>query len=351
MDNLIERYIYDVIRRLPEKDRDEVSKELKSNIYDMLPDSAGENEIRSVLYELGSPALLAEKYRQKPRYLISPSIYDDYVRALKWILPMVGGIALVIGMILGIIDVIQYYSRDLSYFSYMISKVLSKGISLGLSAIFQALFWTTAGFVIAERTSVKAGKNREREWKIEDLPEMPHINKNRIPLSDSITELAVTVVFSAAAILLCLGIFPVAFMIQSGDIQVQSLFSPEFLAGCIPAIVIMAIFGILECIAKIKHRQWAPLVCGAVIVSNIVSMVILVYLINRPDLFSTEFAAFVRGFEWGSFDLLRFVGTGEINPVIVFISLIIVVCSLTECIKAIYKTFRGEERHGGRSLR
>ena len=335
MDNLIERYVYDVIRRLPEKERDEVSKELKSNIYDMLPDSAGQNEIKSILYELGPPVSLAEKYRQKPRYLISPSIYDDYVRALKWILPMVGVIVLVIGMILGIIDTIQYDARDLSY---MIRNILSKGISLGVSAVFQALFWTTAGFVIAERTSAKAGKSKEQEWKIEDLPEMPPDGKGRIPLSDSIPELAVTVVFSAAAILLCLGIFPVAFIIQDGDIQVQSLFSPEFLAGCIPAIVIMALFGILECISKIKYRQWTPLVCGAVIVSNVISTAIMVYLINRPGLFSTEFTAFVQGFDWGGFDLLRFIGTGGINPVIVFISLIIVVCSLAECIKAVYRT-------------
>lgn len=44
MNNLIERYVYDVTRRLPEKDRDEVSSELKSNIYDMLPENAGKTK-------------------------------------------------------------------------------------------------------------------------------------------------------------------------------------------------------------------------------------------------------------------------------------------------------------------
>jgi predicted transcriptional regulator len=55
MDNLIERYVYDVTRRLPEQERGEVGKELKSNIYDMLSDDADEAEIRTVLYELARP--------------------------------------------------------------------------------------------------------------------------------------------------------------------------------------------------------------------------------------------------------------------------------------------------------
>ena len=79
--NWIERYVYDVARRLPEKDREEVKKELRANIYDMLPENAGNEQVKKVLYELGSPASLAEKYRQKPRYLISPAYYDEYVRA------------------------------------------------------------------------------------------------------------------------------------------------------------------------------------------------------------------------------------------------------------------------------
>jgi len=61
MKQLIDRYIYDVVRRLAEKDRDEVSRELESNIYDMLPDDPSEEDIRKVLYDLGAPCGLAEK--------------------------------------------------------------------------------------------------------------------------------------------------------------------------------------------------------------------------------------------------------------------------------------------------
>lgn len=337
MDNLIERYVHDVTRRLPEKDRDEVSKELRSNIYDMLPENADENEIKAVLYELGAPASLAEKYRQKPRYLISPAIYDDYVRVLRWVLPLVGVVTLVIGMILGAIDAIKDGMVDLSY---VISNTLSKGIALGVSATFQALVWTTAGFVIAEHTGAKAGK--EQEWKIEDLPEVLPNGKGKISLSDSITELVLTVVFSILAILLCSGLSPIVFIIQDGDIQIRTLFSSGFLASCIPAIAVMALLGICECIIKMKERRWTALVCGAVIVSSLINMSLMVYLLNRPDLFSTEFTVFLEGIDWGSFDVVRFMGTGGTNLIIIFISIVIAVCSLAECGQAVYRTLKNK---------
>ena len=233
MDNLIERYVYDVTRRLPEKDREEVSKELKSNIYDMLPENADENERKMVLYNLGSPASLAEKYRQKPRYLISPAVYEDYVRVLKWVLPLVGVVVLVIGMILGAIDAIKDGMVDLPY---LISNTLSKGIVMGISAVFQALIWTTVGFVIADRTGAKANKSKDQEWRVEDLPDALPDDRGKIKLSDSIAELVLTVVFSVLGILICRGVLPVAFVIQNGDTQIRTLFSSSFLASCVPIV-------------------------------------------------------------------------------------------------------------------
>lgn len=337
MENLIERYIYDVTRRLPEKDRDEVSKELNANIYDMLSEHADENEAKEVLYKLGSPASLAEKYRQKPRYLISPAIYDDYIRVLKWIIPLVSVVLLTVGMVLGAIDAIKDSMVNGAYF---ISNILSKGISMGVSGALQALAWTTAAYAITERVSTKRDGDKNLAWKFEDLPNPIPNTKGSIPLSDSVTELILTIIFSVAAILVCSGVFPITFSLQASDIQIVNLFNPDFLTSCIPPIAIIALLDICECIAKIKDRQWTALVCGTVVISNLTGMGISLYLINRSDLFSTQFTSFVQSKEWGSFDLLRFVGKGVTNPVIVLISFIIVICSLAGCGSAIYKTVK-----------
>ncbi|MEA4964916.1 MAG: hypothetical protein VB055_03700 [Oscillospiraceae bacterium] len=341
MDQLIERYVYDVTRRLPEKDRKDVGKELKSNIYDMLPDRAEEAEIKAVLYELGAPASLAEKYRQKPRYLISPAMYDDYVRVLKWVLPLVGVVVLVIGMILGAIDAIKDGMVD---FSVFMSSLLKNGISMGVSAVFQALVWTTVGFAIAERSGARENKGSKQEWTIEALPDILPNDNVRIPLSDSIPELVLTVIFSVVVILMCSGTLPILFTIRTGDTQIHSLLGAAFLAKCVPAIAVTAFFSVCECIIKIKVRRWTPLVCGAVIVSCLVNMGVIFYLITLPDWFSTEFTAFLQSRDWGRIELLRFMGTPVANPVGVSIFIVVAVLSLVGCGHAVFRTLENKKQ-------
>lgn len=59
---MIERYIYTTTKHLPEKTRKDVETELRSNIYDMLSENYDEADVRKVLYELGNPAELANRY-------------------------------------------------------------------------------------------------------------------------------------------------------------------------------------------------------------------------------------------------------------------------------------------------
>ena len=87
---MIKRYVYDVTRRLPENQREEVGKELQANINDMLPNDPTEEDIKKVLVELGEPRILASSYRQKPRYLISPEWMDDYFQTLKIVMIVFG---------------------------------------------------------------------------------------------------------------------------------------------------------------------------------------------------------------------------------------------------------------------
>ncbi len=333
---MIERYIYDVTRRLPEKEREEVSRELNANIYDMLADNADaadEGEIRGVLQQLGSPAALAEKYRQNPQYLISPAIYDEYLRTLKLVLPLVGLAVLAAGTIAGAIDNLGY---DLVNLSQVIAKILAKGLALGISAVFQALMWVTVGFVIAERTGAKPDKSKE--WKIEDLPETPADDKGRIPLSDSIAELVVTVVFGIIMILLCSGVLPFSFVIIRGETRLYSLFSPGFLASCLPAMVVVISLSVFDCLVKIRYGRWTPLVCGTTVASSLISTIIVVYLLNRPGLLSDEFLAFIRGLE--NPNLLRFLGAGGGRTIILLISAFIIIVTIGECCYALYRTLR-----------
>ena len=336
MANLIERYIYDVVRRLPEKERDEVRRELIAHIYDMLSDAPDEAEIRETLNKLGSPSILAGQYRQSPGYLISPAVYSDYIRVLKWVLPLVACILFALGIFLAGFDAIKGEITDVSE---LISGVLSNGISMCIEGALQALFWITLGFVIAERTT-KPDELIGSKWTVEQLPEDIADSKNRIPLSDSIVELVLTALFSLLFIMMCLRILPFSFVIVSGDIKIYQLFSDSFLSACIPAVIITSVLGICECLVKIAKRRWAPLVCGTVVASNLVSIGAVFFIIARPEIFSAEFTAFAQSQSWGQIKIFNFLGNSWGDSVIFIFVAIVVVSALASSGHAIYRTVK-----------
>ena len=288
MNNLIERYVHDVARRLPEKDREDVKKELRANIYDMLPEEASDEAIKKVLYELGSPMSLAEKYRTKPRYLISPAYFDEYMHALKWILPLVGVAVMVIGFAVGAFDAAK--SGNTNY-ALVISGILSQGVSMGVSAAFQALFWTTIGFVIAEHSASKDKTKGEHGWRVEDLPEVQN-EKARISLSEGIAELILSAVFAAIALMFCAGRLPFMMAFSNGGAFFYNIFSQSFLAMLVPFILISLVLSVIEGFAKIKDRRWSVFVCVSVVVKKLVEMAITLYVVNQPNILSEEFRSF-----------------------------------------------------------
>ena len=334
MDNLIERYVYDVVRRLPEQEQDEVGNELRSNIYDMLPEHATDEEVCSVITELGSPALLAEQYRQNSRCLISAARYDDYIRVLKWVLPLVGCILMIIGLLHGGAEAT---TEGITDYPQLIAGAISSGISSGLSGAVQALVWVTVGFAIADRASKRT--SAADRWSIKDLPKELPSSKKTIPLSDSIVELIMIAFFSTLAVLLCSGQLPIAFMLSSEGVQVSQFFSNSFLAACIPAVVIGGVLGICESMAKIIQRRWTPWVCGATIANNLTSIGLFLYLCSRPDIFSLSFLTLAQseGWKW-------FTGTPVLkNPLVMLVAAIVIVASLAECGTAIYRTTRAKK--------
>ncbi|MEO3947317.1 hypothetical protein [Gorillibacterium sp. CAU 1737] len=341
MEKWIDRYVYDVVRQLPEKDRDDVSRELKSNIYDMLSDHPDEEEVKAVLVELGSPSLLAEKYRQKPRYLISPAYYESYVRTLKMILPLVGGIALVAGLILGALDTMK---EDQVQVISLTGDMVSTGISLAFQAAFQALLWTTIGFVIADRTKDKAESGKTEEWKIEDLPEVPAHDRGKIPLSEGIAEMVMTIVFTFFALLICSGKIPFLISLNNGDTKISNLFNPAFLHYFIPPILGMALLGLIASACKIKYRRWTPVVCGTVVISSLISMVIMIYLLNSPDILSSESIAYFNSVDWEELSTLRLWGMSGGRSILALISILVAIGYLVESGKAIYKTMKAKRQ-------
>src|SRR5262245_29327237 len=106
--SLIDRYIAEVGRHLPEKDREDIEAEIRSMVEDTLEErrqqvkSADDKVIAETLEALGDPKLLAHKYSPAKRYLIGPDWYDLYLTTLKRVLytalPIVMMVAFVVAL-------------------------------------------------------------------------------------------------------------------------------------------------------------------------------------------------------------------------------------------------------------
>ncbi len=80
--NLMERYVHEVGRRLPRKDRADIEAELYSTLEDMLEDrvadEATEEDEVALLNEFGPPAKVAASYRGGDPYLIGPDLFPVF---------------------------------------------------------------------------------------------------------------------------------------------------------------------------------------------------------------------------------------------------------------------------------
>lgn len=107
MADLVERYIREVGRYLPGKDRADIEAELRSQIHDQLEDryggAASQGDVAAVLTELGDPRRMAASYGGE-QYLVGPALYPAMMFTLRrgWVL--IPPIVVVVRMLVALLD-------------------------------------------------------------------------------------------------------------------------------------------------------------------------------------------------------------------------------------------------------
>jgi hypothetical protein len=97
--NLIDKYVAEVGKHLPRKQRSDIERELKSTLEDMLDEQkqadgpASEAETIALLKEYGAPRDVAESY-VGPRYLIGPRTYPIFSLIVKVVMAVLLGVGL-----------------------------------------------------------------------------------------------------------------------------------------------------------------------------------------------------------------------------------------------------------------
>ncbi len=289
---LIELYIQEVTRRLPEKNRADIALELQSTIEDMLPEDHTEQDVKAVLLKLGDPITLASGYRDRPMHLIGPRYYDVYINLLKMILP----IAAVISLIALVGD--NPFRDTGNTVMEAILKIIGKGISGIISTGIQVFFWLTLSFAILERLDTSKDQSPLtkdlKPWTPENLKDIPNISKKKaVPMIEVFASLLGLSVFAAlyfnAANLL--GVYEK----RNGSlIFVTPSFNQDVLNSYWLLVSCVIIMGMLLAIYKLFLGRWTLKLAFFHAIYQLLYTLAFIIIISNPDLLNPEFLAYQR---------------------------------------------------------
>lgn len=283
--NFIDRYIYAVTEKLPEDSREDVGRELRANIEDMLPNDANDIDIRKVLETLGNPTKLADEYRQTKRYLIGPRLYDNYISVLKLVVSIVAIVFSLITLISTMFnDTIDggFINLTIEIVTNVISGVIQGGI--------QAFIWVTLVFAIIERTDTSHGNSpfSNKKWSVDDLPWETIQNKRKISRIETGFGMFFTILFTSLIYFYpqFIGIYEVG---DNGSVAITPLLVDKLLHSYMWIIILLFVVSFCILISKFVYGYWNVSIATACTILNIAVCILVFTMVNDKDLLNQEF--------------------------------------------------------------
>ncbi len=280
MTSLVDRYVYDVTRRLPEKSRPDVEKELRANIADMLPENASQEDISRVLTSLGDPAKLSEQYRLRPRYLISPAVFDDYLTVLKLVIPILA----VVMVAVQLLGALTETHMDGSY-GQVFASILVGALGSFFTAVTNGFLWVTLAFAMAEYFN---GMQKKKDWTIKDLPDIPPQNAVKI----SRVETVIGMVLSAIFLVMMTRYQHLIAWFEYGLNGISTpLFSSLAVSHYVPYLVALTACSWAVAAVKLYYGRWNSVTAVLHSLTAIAWAIASVLFLRSPDTFNPEFIA------------------------------------------------------------
>jgi hypothetical protein len=276
--DLTERYIYDVVRRLPSSQRSDVAKEIRGLVEDMLSsrtETPGKEDIQAVLLALGNSAELADKYRDSGRYLIGPAYYDLYLMILRIVL---AAVAFGITIALLITNFFEPDRNVVGGFAEIVSGVIS--------ACFQAFAYVTIIFALMERFQKGKTAANRLPWHPDRLPKIPSRNA-RIPKAGCI----VGIIFSVLFILIFNASPHLLGIMISDDLTLIPLFEDTVLLDNLIFININLFLGLSAEFLKLIWGSYTWKLAVIIGCMNLASLILLVFVLGNPAVWNTDLPA------------------------------------------------------------
>ncbi len=187
--NLLDKYVAEVGKHLPRRNRADIEAEIRSTLEDMLEERAqsaevSEAETIALLKEYGAPRKVAASYGAV-QYLIGPRLYPTFELVLKIVLSVLGMLALV-GF--------GFSAIRTGLSGPEMSAALLQAAGQFVGSLFSAFGNIVLVFAILDRTlpaSVLDGK--EKDWDPSDLSKEP--DPDLVKYADLIASIVFTIIF------------------------------------------------------------------------------------------------------------------------------------------------------------
>jgi len=275
---LIDRYIAEVGRHLPRKQRADIDAEIRSTLEDMLEerkqaeDAESEAEVIELLKEYGAPRDVADSY-VGPRYLIGPRIYPTFELVTRIVLIVLFGIALA-GLGLGLA---QSSLTGAEFLKTIADSAL--GLFGGLITAFGNI---VLAFAILERVLPAKEFEEEEEWDPSKLAQEP--DPDRVKFGEQIFETFFLVVF-LVIFNLYPGVVGIGFFNENDWVFISPILTEAFFSY-LPWLNILILLQIGFNIILLRRGWWNTGLRVANIVLEVAGIALAVAMLRGPDLAS-----------------------------------------------------------------
>lgn len=294
---LFDRYVHEVGRRLPRKQREDVKKELISLLTDALQDRlpAGEKTKDkatleaaqvAILEEFGPPDKVAAQYTPPNRYLIGPRIFNIYLIVVACV---AGSLSLAFLIILPLITIWGETEPLLALGSWYV-EILDDYLGIVLAGFGSV----TLTFAILERilpeSALSAFRDEEKEpWNPRDLPEIE--DRTRVQIGGLIAETVLIVI-----VLTVFNFFPqwisLNFVASVDDTPHRwfsiPLLADTFFTAYLPLLNLVWILNICLNLVLLRQGKWQLFTRLFDFALTIFGAIICYRMLIGPDILSME---------------------------------------------------------------
>lgn len=288
--NLIDRYVYAVIKNLPQKQQSDIEREIRSLIDDMLeqyPDNEPEEtKVHKVLLDLGAPELLADSYRENKRYLVGPENFDNYLIVLKIVMG-----AVFLGISVATLTGVFFTTEE-----DIISMVVNYIATL-FSGMLQGFAWVTGIFGIAEYKGIKLVDKKEA-WSPAKLPTVPQ-KSAMIPKVDTVLAILLTTVFMSILIF-APQVIAAYIRDAAGRMTTIPVFNLEILKAYKIILMIIFAIAIIKEVMKLMAGRWSLKLGLSIAALNIVEAVLALLIFTNSRIWNADFT--IEVFKYANID-------------------------------------------------